>query len=126
MATVAVLLHDGYYGCGTGAGMSNRRFLEVLVAGLAPGSRLAVMPVRVAEGSKEYDRDWHRTMAALVSSVQGEVVALDNGAEGLCRFGSLDNWRRLAVSAEERIRAVGLGSATLVIAFDVPSVKNAG
>lgn len=126
MATVAVLLHDGYYGCGTGAGVSNRRFLEVLIPGLAPGCRLVVMPVRVAEGCQEYDRDWHQAVAALVGSGGGTVAALDNGAGGQSRFGSRENWRRLAVSAEERIRAVGLGPGTLVIAFDVPFLELAG
>jgi glycosyltransferase involved in cell wall biosynthesis len=126
VATVAVLLHDGFYGCGTGAGVSNRRFLEVLARRLASGCQLVVMPVRVVEDSSEYDPRWHRTMEALVAGVAGIVVPLDNGADGRCRFGSVANWRHLAASAELQLRAVGMDQGTLVIAFDVPFLEFAG
>jgi glycosyltransferase involved in cell wall biosynthesis len=126
MATVAVLLHDGFYGCGTGAGLSNRRFIEVLTPRLAKGCRLVVMPVWVAECSNEYDRRWHQAMEALVATGGGVVRPLDNGAAGLCRFGSVANWRRLAVSAEEQLLRMGLDRETLVVAFDVPFLELPG
>jgi hypothetical protein len=123
VAAVAVLLHDGFYGCGTGAGVSNRRFLEVLTQLLAPACRLVVMPVRVGEDSNEYDPQWHRAMQALVAGVDGNVVPLDNGADGRYRFGAVANWRRLAASAEHHLRAVGLDGQTMVVAFDVPFLE---
>jgi glycosyltransferase involved in cell wall biosynthesis len=126
MAAVAVLLHDGFYGCGTGAGVSNRRFLEVLASLLAPGCRLVVMPARVAEDSNEYDRPWHEAMRALVASVDGSVIALDNGSDGRYRFGSAANWRRLAASAEHQLRALGLDGQTMVVAFDTPFLELPG
>ncbi len=126
MAAVAVLLHDGFYGCGTGAGVSNRRFLEVLAQILPPGSQLVVMPVRVAEDSNEYDPQWHRAMQALVAGVHGTVIPLDNGADGWCRFGSIANWRRLAASAELHLRAICVDEQTLLVAFDVPFLELPG
>lgn len=123
MDTIVVLLHDGFYGCGTGAGVSNRRFLEALAPLLAPGCRLVVMPVWVAEDSNEYDERWHRSMRTLVASVGGAVVPLDNGAGGRYRFGSVANWRHVAASSAHRLCAVGLDSRTLVIAFDVPFLE---
>jgi glycosyltransferase involved in cell wall biosynthesis len=126
MATVVVLLHDGFYGCGTGAGVSNRRFLEVLAPHLAPQYQLVVMPVRLAEDSNEYDTRWHQAMRSLVDGVDGTVVPLDNGADGRFRFGSVANWRRLAASAERHLRIIGLDRRTLVIAFDVPFLELPG
>lgn len=35
--TVVMTLHDGFYGCGTGAGRSNRALLEVLAGLLLNG-----------------------------------------------------------------------------------------
>jgi glycosyltransferase involved in cell wall biosynthesis len=126
MAAVAVLLHDGFYGCGTGAGVSNRRFLEVLAPLLAPRCRLVVMPVRVAEDSNEYDRPWHESMRALIASVDGSVIPLDNGSDGRYRFGSIANWRHLAASAEHHLRAMGPDDQTMVVIFDVPFLELPG
>lgn len=121
-----MLLHDGFYGCGTGAGVSNRRFLEVLVTLLKPGCRLVVMPVWVAEDSNEYDGASHAAMQAVVHDVGGSVVPLDNGTGGRRRFGSIANWRRLAASAELHLRAMGLDERTLVIGLDIPFLELPG
>jgi hypothetical protein len=42
---IVVPMHDGFYGCGTGAGRSNRAFLRILTGQMADGLRLAVLPV---------------------------------------------------------------------------------
>ena len=126
MGTIAVLIHDGFYGCGTGAGVSNRRFLEVLVPLLQPGERLVVMPVWVAETSSEYDAGWHEAMRDLAGGAGARLITLDNGTDGQRRFGSVETWRRLAASAECRLRTMGLSPRTLVVAFDVPFLELPG
>jgi hypothetical protein len=51
---LVVAVHDGFYGFGTGAGRSNRAFLQVLCELLDPSVRLTVLPVRLASDSAEY------------------------------------------------------------------------
>ncbi|MEC3979626.1 hypothetical protein [Amycolatopsis sp. H20-H5] len=43
--TIAVALHDGWYGCRTGAGHANFGFLEALVDFLPDDVRLVVLPL---------------------------------------------------------------------------------
>ena len=58
MTTVVVLVHDGFYGCGTGAGVSNRRFLEVLESRVVPAAEIDEQFARdEGEGFESVD-DW--------------------------------------------------------------------
>jgi hypothetical protein len=116
-----VTVHDGFYGFGTGAGRSNRAFLQVLCELLDPSVRLTVLPVRLAPDSAEYDAAWHRETVALIGTVDGSVVPLDNGTAGQTRFGSLGNFRRASASAAAEItRIFSRASPALAVAFDAP------
>ena len=118
---LVVAVHDGFYGCGTGAGRSNRAFLQVLCELLNPSVRLTVLPVRLVPGSAEYDSAWHRETLDLIETVNGSVIPLDNGTAGQTRFGSLDNFRRASGSAAVEIASILSRSApALAVAFDVP------
>jgi hypothetical protein len=70
VSVVAVLLHDGFYSCGTGAGVSNRRFLEVLATARAlrasPGecARLHAAGRRLISGRYDYERNVAEFMRA--------------------------------------------------------------
>ena len=86
---VMVAVHDGFYGCGTGAGQSNRAFLRIVAGLLAPAVRLAVLPVRLVPGSSEYDPAWHQQTLAFLGEASADVVPVDNGTAGLTRFGGL-------------------------------------
>ncbi|MEG8184189.1 hypothetical protein GZH49_37625 [Nocardia terpenica] len=97
---MAVALHDGYYGCGTGAGRSNRAIIEIIVGLLPAGVRLVVLPVRLDPTSSEYDPDWHATTIALLAGVGAEVIPVDNGTGGQARFG----WARPVPAARRRHR----------------------
>ncbi|MGH3565016.1 MAG: hypothetical protein ACRDRH_03065 [Pseudonocardia sp.] len=57
--TVVMTLHDGFYGCGTGAGRSNHALLTILASLLPNGVRLVVLPVHLDATSPEYDPTWH-------------------------------------------------------------------
>ena len=118
---VMVAVHDGFYGCGTGAGQSNRAFLRVLAGMLAPSVRLAVLPVRLRPGSSEYDAAWHRETLAILAGTSSEVVPVDNGSNGMTRFGGLDCFRAACTSAAASItRVLAQPSPALIVAFDVP------
>jgi glycosyltransferase involved in cell wall biosynthesis len=118
---VIVALHDGFYGWGTGAGRSNRAFLQILAGLLAPGVRLTVVPVRLIPASSEYDEPWHRESLAIVEHAGGTVVPVDNGSAGMTRFGGLNCFRRASAAAATVTEHILKGaSQSLVIAFDAP------
>lgn len=120
-AIVIVALHDGFYGCGTGAGQSNRAFLRVLADLLAPAVRLVVLPVRLVADSSEYDPVWHQQTNAILADTSADVVPVDNGTAGLTRFGGLDCFRAASASAAASIsRLFPHPSRVLIVAFDVP------
>ena len=118
---VIVALHDGFYGWGTGAGRSNRAFLQILAAQLAPGVRLTVIPVRLVPASSEYDDAWHQESLAIVDRVGGTVVPVDNGSAGMTRFGGLNCFCRASAAAAAVTEDILAGaSRSLVVAFDAP------
>jgi glycosyltransferase involved in cell wall biosynthesis len=118
---IAVAIHDGFYGCGTGAGHSNRAFLQVLARLLDPAVRLVVLPITLAPASREYDPAWHEETAALIRQAQAGVVPVDNGTLGATRFGGLPGFRRASASAAATVtQIIGESRRVLVIAFDVP------
>ncbi|WP_162788539.1 glycosyltransferase family 4 protein [Amycolatopsis albispora] len=115
-----VAVHDGFYGCGTGAGYANRGFLDALITLLPPGVRLVVLPVWLSERSHERHPEWHASARRLLSRVNAKVLPVDNGTGGRDRWGGLANFRRLAVHTAQRIRELPSAGSLLVIAFDVP------
>jgi glycosyltransferase involved in cell wall biosynthesis len=118
---VIVALHDGFYGWGTGAGRSNRAFLQILAGLLAPGVRLTVIPVRLVPASSEYDEPWHQETLAIVERAGGTVVPVDNGSAGMTRFGGLSHFRRASAAAAATTEDILSDTArSLVIAFDAP------
>jgi glycosyltransferase involved in cell wall biosynthesis len=120
--TVLVALHDGFYGCGTGAGRSNRALLTIL-AGLLPTEvRLVVVPVRLDPTSPEYDPTWHAEITTLLAHVNAAVHPVDNGTAGQVRFGGVNCFRHLVRhTADILIRCV-LPDAdpVLILALDAP------
>jgi glycosyltransferase involved in cell wall biosynthesis len=119
---VVTALHDGFYSCGTGAGFSNRAFLEVLTRMLRPGTRLAALPIHLSATSREYDPGWHTEMRALAERACGEIFPVSNGTSGQARFGGLPSFRAACTSATEVInqRLVPHAGPLLIVAFDVP------
>ncbi|ATL69421.1 glycosyltransferase family 4 protein [Nocardia terpenica] len=120
--TVVVAVHDGFYGCGTGAGHANHGFLHTLLALLPKGIHLAILPVRMAPDSPEYHPDWHRRVRAMLRDRDVSIHPIDNGTGGQDRWGALDNFRRCSAEAADRIRRDILPRAgrVLIVAFDVP------
>lgn len=119
--TVTVLVHDGFFSAGTGAGVSNHAFLRVLCELLAPGVKLTVMPVEVTADSPEYDADWHAFCLELVTRAGGEVVPVSNGTDGTTRWGGLSSFHAASASAAKAVEAAaGDVSPSLTVAFDVP------
>jgi glycosyltransferase involved in cell wall biosynthesis len=118
---IAVAMHDGFYGCGTGAGHSNRAFLKILAGLLDPAVRLVVLPVRLEPASGEYDARWHAETTALMRRARADVVPVDNGTCGMTRFGGLAGFRRASASAAAAVtRIIAESGRSLVIGFDVP------
>ncbi|MER6868923.1 glycosyltransferase family 4 protein, partial [Amycolatopsis sp. NPDC000673] len=120
--TIAVAIHDGFYGCGTGAGHANYGFLESLVALLPPDVHLSVLPVYLAPGSAERHPAWHRRASALLDRPRVTLHPVSNGTRGLDRWGTLDNFRHLAQDTAARIRDEILPDCDplLIVAFDAP------
>ncbi|QWF84164.1 glycosyltransferase family 4 protein [Amycolatopsis sp. CA-230715] len=120
--TIAVAVHDGFYGCGTGAGYANFGFLETLVRLLPTGVGLAILPVYLDASSPEYHPAWHARARALVASADAAVYPVHNGTNGLDRWGTWTNFEHLAQDTAARIMTtVQPGSDPLLtIAFDAP------
>jgi glycosyltransferase involved in cell wall biosynthesis len=118
---VVVAVHDGFYGCGTGAGASNRAFLRVACGLLDPDVQMIVMPIDLKPDSPEYDPDWHATSLEIVTRAGGEVIPVGNGTAGATRFGGLDCFRQASASAAKAITAaISQAPRSLVVAFDAP------
>ena len=118
---VLLAMHDGFYGCGTGAGQSNRAFLRIVASLLAPDVRMVVLPVRLVAGSGEYDPAWHQETLAILGEADADVVPVDNGTAGLTRFGGLKSFQTASESAAASIsRLLPRSSRALIAAFDVP------
>jgi glycosyltransferase involved in cell wall biosynthesis len=118
--TVIVAVHDGFYGCGTGAGRSNRAFLRILAALLTPRTRLVVLPVYLNPASPEYDPAWHREVRAEIGQA-AEVIPVGNGTAGTTRFAGLPSFRHASLSSAHAIAAQAIGlDRVLIVGFDVP------
>lgn len=116
-----VAMHDGFYGCGTGAGRSNYAFLRVLCDLIDPAVQLIVMPVRLGPASPEYDETWHKTTRTLIDRAGGQVIPVDNGTGGRTRFGGLGCFRRACADAAGQITSVaGRAAPSMTVAFDAP------
>ena len=119
--TVVAVLHDGYFGAGTGAGHSNRAFLDVTATLLAPGVRLAVLPVELGPPSPEYDPAWHAAARTVIHEAGGEVIPVGNGTAGMTRFGGLPQFREACSSAAAVVTALLPDAGRLLVtAFDAP------
>ncbi|WP_328337074.1 glycosyltransferase family 4 protein [Streptomyces violaceus] len=75
---VAVALHDGYYGCTSGTGFSNRAFLTALTRNL-PTGRLLVMPVHIPRSDASHDPAWVAETEGILRRVGAEVVPVPGG-----------------------------------------------
>jgi len=120
--TVAVALHDGFYGSGTGAGYANRGFLQTLAGLLAPSARLVVLPVYLASDSPQYQAGWHRDTLDICRAAGATVRPLDNGTAGQIRFGDVRAFQRLAASTADALLdelPLDAGQAA-VIFLDIP------
>ncbi|MEV2277672.1 glycosyltransferase family 4 protein [Nocardiopsis sp. NPDC049922] len=120
MGGLAVLLHDGFYGCGTGAGHSNRALLQVLIHRY-PHARLRLMPVHVSSTSTEYNPSWHQDTQSLLADVDVLVTPIDNGTGGTSRFGDLACFQRASAHAARQLNTLPAHERPdLVIAIDTP------
>ncbi|MEU0237708.1 glycosyltransferase family 4 protein [Nocardiopsis sp. NPDC006198] len=119
---IAVLVHDGFYGCGTGAGVANRGLLQALAAHHGHVS-WRVLPVGLVPDSPEFSAAWHDRTRHLLAGVGGGVVVdpVDNGTGGRTRFGDLDCFRAASADAARRLNALrGPARPGLVLAVDTP------
>jgi glycosyltransferase involved in cell wall biosynthesis len=98
MPTVAVAVHDGFYGVGTGAGHANRDFLQILIRLLAPQVRLVVLPVYLSTASPGYQANWHRESLGICQAADVMIRPVDNGTSGQARFGDVTAFQHLATS----------------------------
>ncbi|MDT3398297.1 glycosyltransferase family 4 protein [Streptomyces sp. B1866] len=118
---MAVALHDGYFGTGTGAGRSNRALLDAVVGALAPGIGLVLLPVLLLPGSPEYDRAAHQAAHGRLAAVPYQVIPLDNGTGGMRRFGDLVAFQRLNQHAAAVLHELAARHQQgLLIAIDQP------
>jgi glycosyltransferase involved in cell wall biosynthesis len=120
MSGIVVLLHDGFFGCGTGAGHSNRDLLQVLVRRY-PHTRLHLMPIHLTPASTEYNLSWHQDTRTLLAGREVVIDPIDNGTRGASRFGDLSCFQRASAHAALRLNALPPHERPdLVIAIDTP------
>lgn len=120
--TLAITMHDGFYGVGTGAGYANHAFLRTVLTNLGTDVRLVVMPVRLEPTSDEYDPRWHRRTETLLADRDTTVLPLDNGTGGSRRFGGLIQFRHLVSDTAEVLERLVQPDADpiAIIALDAP------
>jgi glycosyltransferase involved in cell wall biosynthesis len=115
-------VHDGFYGCGTGAGYANDAFLRTLVELLPEHVELVLLPVHLDPDSPERDPAWYDRTRDLVARARATVYPVHNNTDGRDRFGTLPNFRHLAEQTATvlRDRVLGTADPLVIIAFDVP------
>lgn len=120
--TVVVAIHDGFYGCGTGAGYANDAFLRILADLLPPRVRLVLLPVHLSPDSPERHPRWYRRTGELVARSAATVHPVHNDTGGQDRFGTLRNFRHLVANTATVLRERVLDGAgpLLIVAFDAP------
>lgn len=72
---VAVAVLDGFYGCGSGVGWSNRALIEILAEVLPIEIDLVVLPVRVEAVGGGWQREWRRAVEEAVPAWPGRSLA---------------------------------------------------
>jgi glycosyltransferase involved in cell wall biosynthesis len=120
--TLVVALHDGFYGCGTGAGYSNHALLQILMNLLPTEVRLVVLPIYLDPTSPEHDPLWHAKVTTLLARTDAVVHPVDNGTAGQARFGDLTSFRHLAHHTADILTHCVLpdAAAILILALDAP------
>lgn len=114
---IAVALHDGYYGCTSGTGFSNRAFLEVLTRTLPPG-RLLVMPVRIPRSDPSYDPAWVAETDRIVRRAEAEVVPVPGGRAATATVSGCETLcERVMEVARDRLARAPMAQ---LIGLDIP------
>ncbi|MET9794763.1 glycosyltransferase family 4 protein [Nocardiopsis alba] len=117
---IAVALHDGFYGCGTGAGLCNWSLMSVL-AHRYPHARFRLMPIGLSGASHEHDAHWFRTTGRLWAGRDVVIDPVDNATGNTTRFGVLDNFQAASSDASHRLnRLTGADRPGLILASDAP------
>jgi hypothetical protein len=96
--TVAIALHDGFYGACTEAGYAHRSLLRTLTRVLAPGVRLVVLPVYRGEDSPGYQAAWHQETLDICERAGVAVRPVANGAAGQACSGDAPAGQKLPPS----------------------------
>lgn len=122
---LTVCMHDGFYGCGTGAGVANRAFLEALITlDRDEDLDLVILPIEISTDSTEYDRAWHTQSLQLVEHAGGRIIPVDNGTGRTTRWGGFPAFQAAAKHAAQTLTEVASQPGThrrrLLIAHDVP------
>lgn len=120
MGPIAVALHDGFYGCGTGAGHSNRALMRVL-AHRYPHARFRLMPIALSPESTEHHPDWYRRTRTLWAERDVVLDPVDNGTNATTRFGGLERFRTAGHDAAHKLNQLtGVDRPGLILAIDAP------
>jgi len=120
-SALAIALHDGFYCAGTGAGRSNRAFIQIVTENLAPHVLLTVLPIRLTSRSTEYDPAWHQQTLRILGQHAAHIRPVDNGTNGRVRFGGLPAFRHLAADTAAQLRQMLPSTPRLaIILLDVP------
>lgn len=119
---VAVALHDGFYGGGTGAAYANRGFLQTLITLLDPSVRLIVLPVGLASDSPHYQAGWHHESLHICEAAGATVRPVGSGLAARLRFGDLLAVQDLATSTARALdeELSSCPSSAAVILLDMP------
>lgn len=119
---LAICLHDGFYGCGTGAGLQNWRFLQCLSLYPELIDELYVLPIRLVPENREHDALWHANVRRLLMDLPARVLPIDNGTDGQRRYGGLGEWERASTAAAQQIEDLAADGPLSVVSFDTPFV----
>ncbi|WP_406303710.1 glycosyltransferase family 4 protein [Streptomyces sp. NBC_00885] len=114
---IAVALHDGYYGCTSGTGFSNRAFLDVLTRTLPPG-RLLITPVHIPRSDPSYDPAWVAETERIVQRAEAEVVPVPGGRAATAAVAGCESLcERVMEVARDRLARTPMAQ---LIGLDIP------
>lgn len=115
---IFIFVHDGVFHATSGAGNSNKRFIEVLTK-IYPTTTKFICPIYADVKGNSYNKVFYERMHKLITNSNGVVIPISNSTGGEHIFGDITNWKEVERNCFKTINQhCNEKDRVLVISFD--------